>query len=179
MCSAESVGFADGTLAKLNAKLIASKTLLPSDTGKGWFAGLQSKSRWMRPRCVFAITRRLSRGDVSSRDDLVKFERLLVKRNQTQVAVRGQYRLPSDLRNVESQPAKVELSVNAPELADYWKADFLTKSMDRYKPMGGGMEKNGVGNGYLAISGSNLRMRNLVFHQLNGNGPWQTTYLSE
>jgi len=167
--SAESVGFADGTLEKFNAKLIASKTLPPSDTGRNWFADLQSKVEVDASNVRFRDYAADSvEGTLSSRDDLVKFERLLVKRNQNQVAVRGEYRLPSDLRNIESQPGKVELSVNAPELADYWMADSPDKISGPLQADGQVEWQNGVGNGYLAISGSNLRMRNLVFHQLNG-----------
>jgi hypothetical protein len=167
--SADSVGFADGKLEKLSAKLTASKMMPPAGKQQAWYADLQSKvdldvsNIRLRDYAADSV-----QGTFSSTDDLVKFERLLVKRNQNEMTVRGEYRLPADLQDLESQPARVDLSLNAPELADYWMADSPDKISGPLQIDGQLEWKNGIGNGQLTISGSNLRMRNLVFHQLSG-----------
>jgi hypothetical protein len=167
--SAKSVGLPDGRLESVSAKLIASKRMPPPNSTKAWFADLQSKVDLdvskvrLRQYEVDSV-----QGTLSSTDDLVNFERLFVKRNQNEVMLHGEYRLPAELRDFESQPARLDLSVNAPELADYWLPDSPDKIIGPLQINGQVEWKNGVGNGYLNVFGSNLRMRNLVFHQLNG-----------
>jgi autotransporter translocation and assembly factor TamB len=176
--SADSVGFADGKLEKLSAKLTASKIMPAPGKQQAWFADLQSKvdldvsNIRLRDYAADSV-----QGTFSSTNDLVKFERLLVKRNQNEMTVRGEYRLPADLQNIESQPARVELSLDAPELADYWMADSPDKISGPLQIDGQLEWKNGIGNGQLTISGSNLRMRNLVFHQLSGQGTMANSVL--
>jgi TamB, inner membrane protein subunit of TAM complex len=81
--------------------------------------------------------------------------------------VRGEYRLPKDLRDVVMQPAKIDMSLNAVELGDYWKPDSPNRITGRLQINGRVEWNNGVGNGQVSIYGSNLRVRNLVFKQLN------------
>jgi len=104
---------------------------------------------------------------VLSTDNLVTFEHLLVRRKQNQFAVRGEYRLPEDLRDAVMQPAKIDISLNAIELGDYWKPDSPNRITGPLQIHGQIELNNGVGNGQVSIYGSNLRVRGLVFKQLS------------
>jgi TamB, inner membrane protein subunit of TAM complex len=167
--SAESVGFVDGKLEKLSAKITASKTLPSPSSAKTWFADLESKVDLDVSKVRFGVYAADSvQGLLSSSDDQVKFEKLLVKRSQNEVTLRGQYRLPADFRDFKTQPAQLDVSVNAPQLADYWAEDSPDKVSGPIQINGQVEWKNGFGNGYLIVFGSGLRMRDLVFHQFNG-----------
>jgi hypothetical protein len=106
-------------------------------------------------------------GSLRSTDDLVTFEHLLVTRKQNQFAVSGEYRLPKDLRDAVMQPAKIDMSLNAIELGDYWKPDSPNRITGPLQINGRVEWNNGVGNGQVSIYGSNLRVRGLVFRQLS------------
>jgi hypothetical protein len=166
--SANSVGFADGKVETLTAKVTASKVIPPADANKAWYADLRSNvdldvsNIQLRDYMADSV-----QGSLSSTDDLVKFEKLLVKRNENEMTVSGQYRLPADLKDLASQPAKIGLSLNATELANYWIGDSPDKISGPLRIDGQVEWKNGVGNGQLTIYGANLRMRNLVFRQLS------------
>jgi hypothetical protein len=106
-------------------------------------------------------------GSFRSTDDLVTFEDLLVRRKQNQFSVRGEYWLPKDLRDAVMQPAKIDMSLNAIELGDYWKPDSPNRITGRLQINGGVEWNNGAGNGQVSIYGSNLRVHGLVFKQLS------------
>ena len=106
-------------------------------------------------------------GSLRSTNDLVTFEDLLVRRKQNQFSVRGEYRLPKDLRDAVMQPAKIDMSLNAIELGDYWKPDSPNRITGRLQINGRVEWNNGVGNGQVSIYGSNLRVHGLVFKQLS------------
>jgi len=65
------------------------------------------------------------------------------------------------------QPAKIDMSLNAIELGDYWKPDSPNRITGRLQINGRVEWNNGVGNGQVSIYGSNLRVRGLVFKQLS------------
>ena len=174
--AATSLGFEDGAVEKLNATIKLSKTVPPSaaDTAaataskKPWYADLKSETTLnisnlkLRDYEADAVE-----GSLRSTDDLVTFEHLLVRRKQNQFAVRGEYRLPKDLRDAVMQPAKIDMSLNAIELGDYWKPDSPNRITGPLQINGQVEWNNGVGNGQVSIYGSNLRVRGLVFRQLS------------
>src|ERR1051326_5625269 len=83
----------------------------------------------------------------------------------------GEYRLPKNLQKPNQQSAKINVSLNIPEVGDYW----ATNSPDKITgPLNGSGQieiTNGTANGQGSIYGANLRMRDLVFKQLNSQ--WQ------
>jgi hypothetical protein len=81
--------------------------------------------------------------------------------------VRGEYWLPKDLRDAVMQPAKIDMSLNAIELGDYWNLDSPNRITGRLQINGRVEWNNGVGNGEVSLYGSNLRVRGLVFKQLS------------
>ncbi|HCP90718.1 MAG TPA: hypothetical protein DIT76_01525 [Spartobacteria bacterium] len=176
--AATSLGFEDGAVEKLNATIKLSKTVPPNaaDTPlsgataakKPWYADLKSETTLnisnlkLRDYEADAVE-----GSLRSTDDLITFEHLLVRRKQNQFAVRGEYRLPKDLRDSVMQPAKIDMSLNAIELGDYWKPDSPNRITGPLQINGQVEWNNGVGNGQVSIYGSNLRVRGLVFRQLS------------
>src|SRR6202011_1293056 len=81
--------------------------------------------------------------------------------------VSGEYRLPKDLGRITDQPAKIDILLNVPQLADYWVPDSPEKITGPLQAAGQIEWKNGIANGQLSIFGANLRMRDLVFTQIN------------
>jgi autotransporter translocation and assembly factor TamB len=166
--SAGSIGFPDGTAEKLNAVIKATKIMPPPGAKKPWYADLQSETTLdvsnVRYRDYVADS---ISGKAHSAEDLVTGEKLLVKRNQNEFLVSGQYRLPEDFKDVTRQPAKVDVALNAIELGDYWVANSADRISGPLRIDGQVEWKNGVGNGQLSIYGSNLRMRDLIFRNVS------------
>src|SRR5437588_8064812 len=106
-------------------------------------------------------------GSLHAKNDVVTFDRLVVKRKQNEFTVSGDYRLPKDLPEAANQPAKIDISFNAAQLADCWVADSPDKISGPLQAVGQIEWKKGIANGQLSIFGANLRMRDLVFVQLN------------
>jgi autotransporter translocation and assembly factor TamB len=166
--SAGSIGFPDGTAEKLNAAIKATKIMPPADAKKPWYADLQSESTLEVTKVRF---RDFAADSITctghSSQDLMTLENLLVKRNRNELSVRGEYRLPEDFRDASRQPAKVDLSLNAIELGDYWTPNSADKISGPLQINGQVQWKDGVGNGQLSIYGSNLRVRDLVVQNIS------------
>src|SRR4030095_9769410 len=77
------------------------------------------------------------------------------------------YRLPAEVGKAASQPAQLDFALNAPEVADFWTADFPNKLSGPLEMTGQIKWEHEVANGQISISGSNLKMRDLVFQQLS------------
>src|SRR5438067_2158462 len=166
--TADSVGFSNGTIEKLSATAKASKIMPPADVKKPWFADLRLRSNLNISNahyrdCVIDSVE----GAIDVFDDVVSLERLNLRRNQNELVVRGQYRLPEKVGKVVSQPAAVDFSLNAPEAGDFWTSDSLDKLTGPLQIAGQITWKQQVASGQLSIFGSNLKMRDLVFKQLS------------
>ena len=181
--TAESVGFPDGTVQKLNVTLRASK-IVPEKTGpesatpgtgapsvaqeKAWFAGLSTAMEFnlagihYRDYLVDSME-----GSLNGSDDILGLDRLILRRNQNELSVRGRYRLPAEVGKAPSQPAELSFALNAPEAGDFWVADSPNKLSGPLQ-MAAQMEwKQQTASGQVSISGSNLKMRDLVVRQLS------------
>jgi hypothetical protein len=166
--TAPSIQFQDGHCENLNAAIKVSKKIPPANSDKPWFDELVTESTLAISNIRFRdYTADSVEGSVHSKNDLVTFDRLLVKRKQNELAVSGDYRLPKDLAKRSDQPAKIDISLNIPELADYWVSNSPDKISGPLQASGQIEWKNGVANGQLSIVGANLRLRDLVFTQLN------------
>src|SRR5881398_887753 len=166
--TADSVNFANGTIEKLSATARASKIVGPADAKKPWFADLRLRSNLnisnghYRDYVIDSVE-----GALDVFDDVVNLEPLNLRRNQNEVVVRGQYRLPEEVGKVVSQPATLDFSLNAPEAGDFWTSDAPDKLTGPLQIAGQIRWKQQIANGQLSISGSNLKMRDLVFKQLS------------
>ncbi|MDP9185878.1 MAG: translocation/assembly module TamB domain-containing protein, partial [Verrucomicrobiota bacterium] len=166
--TAPSLKFQDGHCENLSAAIKLSKKIPPADSNKPWFADLASDvtiaTSAVRFREYLADS---VEGSLHAQNDLVTFDRLIVRRKENEFAVSGDYRLPKELRDHADQPAKIDISFNASQLADCWVPDSPDKITGPLQATGQIEWKKGIANGQLSIFGANLRMRDLVFTQLN------------
>ena len=163
-----SVGFPDGAIEKLNSTLRASKNVARADTKRPWFADLRTAMEFdlagirYRDHIIDSVE-----GSLNSSDDLLGLDRLDLRRNQNELNIRGRYRLPAEVGKAASQPAQLDFALNAPEAADFWTADSPNKLSGPLEMTGQIKWEHEVANGQISISGSNLKMRDLVFRQLS------------
>ncbi len=162
------VEFSNGGSANLKATVNFSKKLSPANSDKPWFDNIVSDVTLAASDIRFRdFVADSMEGSLHIKDDLVTCDRLAVTRKQNQFAFSGDYRLPKDLAKASEQPAKLDISLSAPELADYWVANSPDKITGPVQGSGQIEWKDGVANGRLSIFGANLRLRDLVFPQLN------------
>jgi autotransporter translocation and assembly factor TamB len=163
-----SVGFPDGTIEKLSSTLRASKSVARTDTKRPWFADLRTAMELdlagihYRDYIVDSIE-----GSVNGSDDILGLDRLSLRRNQNEVNVRGRYKLPAEVGKASSQPAELNVVLNAPEAGDFWVAGSPNRLSGPLQMTAQIEWRQQTANGQVSISGSNLKMRDLVFHDLN------------
>src|SRR5207249_6472696 len=126
VCSSDlnAVGFANGTVDRLSSTLRASKTVPPPGSKKPWFADLRTAMEFdltgIRYREYVVDS---ARGSLSSLDDGLGFDQVMLRRNQNELTLRGRYRLPEEVGKASSQPAELDVALNAPEAGDFWAID--------------------------------------------------------
>ena len=166
--TAPSLQFKDGHCQNLNATIKVSKEIAPADSNKPWFDDLASDATLSLSDLRFQdYVADSVEGTLHVKHDLVTFDRLVVKRKKNELTATGDYVLPKDLSKVAEQPAKLNLSWNASELADYWIAHSPDTISGPLQAAGQIELKNGVASGRLSVFGSNIRMRDLVFTQID------------
>jgi len=165
---APSIKFQDGVCENLHAAIKVSKKIPSADSNQPWFKDLVTDATVaisnLRYRDYVADS---VEGSLHNKNDIVTFDRLLVKRKQDELLVSGDYRLPEDFAKLKDQPATIDISFNVPQLADYWVPDSPDKISGPLQGSGQIEWKDGTANGRLSLFGANLRMRDLVFTQLN------------
>src|SRR4029450_10143127 len=166
--TAGAVGFPEGTIEKMSATLRVSKVVPPADSKKPWFADLRTGIEigltdiHYREYVVDSVN-----GSLSGLDDLLGLDRLSLRRNQNELSVRGRYRLPADPGKASSHPAELEVNLSAPEVGDFWAVDSPNRVSGPLQMTAQLEWKQEVANGNVSISGSNVRIRDLIFLQLN------------
>ena len=162
------VGFEGGHVETLTTTVNASKVMPPPGTDRPWYADLKTDATTdagnirFREYAIDSV-----RSVMSSRDDALKVEQLIVKRAANELVVRGDYRIPADIDDAARQPASVDVSLNAPQLADYWEQGSPDKVSGPLQINGQVEWHNGLANGQLTLNGADLKTRDLVFHQLS------------
>jgi hypothetical protein len=166
--TAESVGFPAGTIEKLNSTLRASKSVARTDTKKPWFADLRTAVEFdlagvrYRDHIIDSVE-----GSLNGSDDILGLDRLNLRRNQNELNVRGRYKLPEEVGKASSQPAELDVTLNAPEAGDFWATDSPNRLSGPLQMAAQIEWRQQTANGQISISGSNLKMRDLVFRQLS------------
>jgi autotransporter translocation and assembly factor TamB len=165
------VGFRDGNVEKLSATVEAVKTMPPRDTERPWFADLKTNVTTeidhirYREYAIDSV-----RGVASSNDDLLNLQELVVKRALNEIVLRGQYRVPAEIADATVQPARVDVSVKAPQLGDYWQKSSPNQVTGPLQ-MDGQIEwRKGLAEGQFSVSGRDLKIRDLIFHQFSAQG---------
>jgi TamB, inner membrane protein subunit of TAM complex len=164
----EAVGFEDGLIDKLNCTLRASKRIVHGDTKRPWFADLRTAMDFdltgIRYRdCVVDS----AEGSLNSSDDVLGLDRLNLRRTQNELNVHGRYLLPAEVGKFASQPAQVDIALNAPEAGDFWIAESPNRLSGPLQLAAQIQWKQETANGQVWVAGTNLRMRDLIFRQLS------------
>jgi hypothetical protein len=174
----ESVGFPDGMIEKVNSTLRATKVIAgrnpkpgstpPVTAERAWFADLRTAMEVdlagirYRDYVIDSIE-----GSLNGSDDMLGLDRLTVRRNQNELNIRGRYRLPEEVGKAPSQPTDLDVALSAPEVGDFWVVDSPNKLSGPLQMTGQIGLKQQTANGQVSISGSNLKMRDLLVRQLN------------
>src|SRR5947208_1325681 len=164
----EAVGFSDGIIDNLNATLRASKKVGRGDTRRPWFTDLRTAMEFTltgiryRDYIVDSVN-----GSINGTDDILGLDLVTLRRNQNELSIRGRYQLPENIGNASSQPVQLDIALNAPEIGDFWVANYLNKVSSPLKMTGHIGRKQGIVDGHVSLSGSNLKMRDLVVQRLS------------
>jgi hypothetical protein len=162
------IGFGNGTVAQVNGSLTASKKMPPADLQKVYYADLQSEIHLeMTDLRSGDYLMDSVHADLRSDGAAVKIERVAAVRNQNNFIATGDYQLPDDFTAARTQPARFEVSLGAPNLADYWVADAQNKVTGPLQVTGEVALREGKAQGQLSVYGSNLKSRNLTIPQLS------------
>jgi autotransporter translocation and assembly factor TamB len=170
------IGFPNGTLEKLNATIRASKMIAGRNPQPGsatpatrpWFADLRTAMQFTLTgiRCEDYVIDS-AEGSLNGSDDVLGIDRLSVRRDKNALTVHGRYRLPEQLGDALLQPVRVDVAFNAPQAGDFWVADSPNKVSGSLQMTAQIERKQGVTDGRLSITGSNLKMRDLVVQGLS------------
>src|SRR5256886_1476407 len=166
--TADSVGFEDGIVDKLNCTLRASKGVAGGDNKRPWFAELRTAMEFnltgIRYRDYIVDS---AEGSLNSSDDVLGLDRLNLRRRQNELNAHGRYLLPAEVSKFSSQPATVDIALNAPEPGDFWIAESPNRLSGPLQLAAQIQWKQETANGQMWLAGTNLRMRDLVFRQLS------------
>jgi len=174
----DAVGFSDGIIDKLNATLRASKVIPPSKpqpapappatAERPWFADLRTAIEFTltgiryRDYIVDSVE-----GSINGSDDLLGIDRLVLRRNQNELSARGRYSLPEQIGKASSQPLQFDVALTATEAGDFLVADSPNKISGPLQMKGHIERKQATIDGQVSLTGSNLKMRDLVVQRLS------------
>lgn len=162
------IGFSDGIVDNVNATLRASKKVGRPDTQRPWFADLRTAMEFtltgIRYRDYIVDS---AKGSMNGTDDILGLEEITLRRNQDELTVRGQYQLPENLGNASSQTLQLNVALNAPDVGDLWVPNSPNKVTGLLQLTGRIERKQGIVGGQISLSGSNLKMRDLVLQRLS------------
>jgi hypothetical protein len=174
----DTIGFPDGTIEKLSCTLRASKVIAtrnpkpgstsPATVKRLWFADLRTAMEFnlagirYRDHIIDSVE-----GSLNGSDDILGLDRLDLRRNQNELTFRGRYTLPEEVGKAFSQPAVLHVVLNAPEVGDFWVVDSPNRLTGPLQMTAQIEWKQQTANGQISISGSNLKMRDLIFHELS------------
>jgi len=167
--AADSLVWNDGAADKITGTMTLSKKMPTAKSKEPWFANLKSEAKLtMTNARVHDLG--FDSGDVTLRsvNDVITLERSFVRRKENEFVLTGEYRLPKDFADAPTQPAKIDISLNAVQLGDYWVRESGDKMTGPLQVSGQVEWKNGNANGQLSIFGANLRMRDLAIEFVSG-----------
>ncbi len=105
-------------------------------------------------------------GSINGTDDILGLDWFTLRRNQNELSIRGRYILPENVGNVPSQPAQLDIALNAPEIGDFWVANSPNRINGPLQMTGTSNANKEIADGQVSLSGSNLKMRDLVVQQV-------------
>ncbi|MDP9004720.1 MAG: hypothetical protein M3N12_08010, partial [Verrucomicrobiota bacterium] len=105
--------------------------------------------------------------DITTEGANVKIERVVALRKQNTFIASGSYVLPEDFSKARTQPASFSVSLGAVELGDYWPTNSPNRITGPVQVSGDVKVTEGKADGYLTVSGNNLKLRNLTIPELS------------
>ena len=166
--TAAKIGFQDGTIENVSGVFDASKRFAGFPDNRPWYADCQSSGRFTTGPIRFrdyAIDR--VEAVFNSAGDQLALKQVAVTRNQDRLNLHGQYQLPANPAQLTTQPANLELSLNAPQIGDFWIADSADRIVGSLQAQGQLQWQNGLANGQISVSSPNLAARDLLFRQFD------------
>ena len=173
----DAVGFSDGIVDKVTATLRASKVIPPSKphpasaaatAERPWFADLRTAIEFtltgIRYRDYIVDA---AEGSINGSDDLLGIDRLILRRNQNELSVRGRYTLPEQIGKVASQPLQFDVALNATDAGDFFVANSPNKISGPLQMTAHIGRTQGTVDGQISLTGSNLKMRDLIVQRLS------------
>jgi hypothetical protein len=162
------IGFADGTLARFDGNLKASKRMVPLDQQKVYHDGLRTEAHFQFGEIHFKeFVIDSIQADAQSDGSAFKIQRAVVARKGNNLTATGDYQLPDEPAAFRMQPAKLVFSLDAPNVADYWDDAAPTKINGPVQASGEVLLRQGKAQGEMSIFGSNLTSRDLTIPTLS------------
>lgn len=166
--TASPVGFRDGIINKMTCTLRASKGVARGDTKRPWFADLRTAMEFNLTDIHYRdYIFDSAEGSLNSSDDVLGLDRFNLRRKQNELTIRGRYSLPAEVSKFSSQPAQIDIALNAADAADFWVGDSPSRVSGPLQSQAQIEWKQEVASGQIWVAGTNLRMRDLVFQQLS------------
>ncbi|MBA3543185.1 MAG: translocation/assembly module TamB domain-containing protein [Chthoniobacterales bacterium] len=163
------IGYDKAAVKELSARISATKKLPATDASEEpFYANLTSsiQAELNDVRYDQYVVDRV-RAEVKSNDATVSLEPVSLQRKANQLLVRGTYQLPPPEGKALEQPADLQLTLRAPQLADFWKDEALNKVRGELHADGSFSVRKGVANGQLTLSGQEIAAQKLLVKQLN------------
>ncbi len=166
----EQVHYREAAIGNLSADLQAEKKMgTPNEKKSGQiYEGVISNIRLQLSDLrygSFAIDQ--VQAEVKSSGPDVTLSPLLVQDGANNLRLEGKIQLPGPNEKLMNQPADIQFSLNAPQLADFWQADAPNKVTGSLQGNGQVQIRNRLANGKFNLSGEEIAAKNLVVRQLD------------
>jgi hypothetical protein len=175
------VDFGQGTVKRAVVRLRAAKKMPPpmpneEDVGKEtvpppYYENLTSEIALEATDVRFqeyAIDSITADGRSAGRE--VTLQQLVANRTENRLTVRGKYELPFDGGSAATQPASGDVSLDAPQVGDFWAGDSPNKVTGSVQLSAGATYQGQLGAGYFNVYGSDVRAKNVTIPQLSASG---------
>jgi hypothetical protein len=166
--TASPLGFRDGIINNLSCTLRVSKGVARGDTKRPWFADLRTAMELslsgIRYRDYVIDS---AEGSSNSSDDVLGLDRFILRRRENELNVHGRYILPAEVSKFTSQPAQIDIALNAVDAGDFWVGDSPSRVSGPLQLTAQLQWKQEVASGQISLFGTNLRMRDLLVRQLS------------
>ncbi|MEP7250135.1 MAG: translocation/assembly module TamB domain-containing protein [Spartobacteria bacterium] len=163
------IGYDKAAVNTMSAKISATKKLPATGaTVEPFYANLNSsiEAQLNDVRYDDYVVDNL-RAAIKSKDALVSLEPVSLQRKANLLVVRGSYQLPPPGGKALEQPADLQLSFRAPQLADYWRDEASNKVTGELQADGGVRIRKGVAAGQINLSGQQIAAQKLLVKQLS------------
>ncbi len=165
------IDFGEGSVQRLLLKVEAARKMPQPGAEEPYYTNLTSEisvdATGLRAR-AYAVDS--VEGRIRSRGENVSVEQLLAVRGANRVTLAGTYVLPRDFARAASQPGTIDLAVSAPSLGEFWVDDSPDRVTGAIDARVAADFREGLGDGYFNLLGSNLEMRKLTIEQFTAQG---------